>query len=372
MSPVRRRLVIVSPYYLPAPGGAARYYSALAAELLDKDPTLCVEIVTEAYPDQPAFQADLEGRLTIRRIFPYRAGNLGMSRWVVALYLLQQIQLLGLAVKPPGPGNAYLIHGYFHNRPGAAPLLAWLLRALRRRGGRLVADLRDPRLPRWAFRGLYPYDSILCCSQNVLDLISVDPRLDERAQLVPIPFEVERPSDEAVRAVLSRFGLAQGAYVYSPNGVQRDKNIDEILAMTEGLRRRGHRLALVVAGRRRDWGAVHEDAERRGVLRYLGLVSHHETLCLTAGSALVPVISPTVESISRAALESLAMGTPVLLPANVPEFRAGCASQVAVSLEVDELVSLAEGRLGVPNGPYDLSVHGFERTGAQTAKLLWG
>jgi glycosyltransferase involved in cell wall biosynthesis len=350
-------LSIIAPYYVPAPGGAARYYSALSASLLEHGIVQSVEIYTEAFPGMPRVETAQGGRLTIRRVFPYRAGNLGMSRGAALLYIYQNLLLSTLGLRIPARDRVVLVHGYFHNRPGLVSLVPLVYR--RRGGGSspIIVDLRDPKLPRWAFKTLYAYDAVICCSENIRDLISTDNRLARMSEVIPIPLEVRRPSDEEIDGVLAKYGLQRGSYVYSANGVQADKNIDEILGLVQGLRARGRDLTLVVAGRRRDWGSQHDSAQAQGELQYLGLVSHGESLALSSGSALVPIVSPTVEGMPRSALEALAVGVPVLLPKNVPEFRRCCAEQIVESVSVRDLVALAERVMAGSNGRYDFSKH---------------
>lgn len=363
-------LVIVSPFYQPAPGGAAQYYSSLAAQLL-KDRTVdTITIFTEAYPEFPKVERTLNSRLTIRRLFPHRAGDVDMSRWVIALYLFQQLQLLTLPFRISRSRTVVLVHGYFHNKPGLAPVMALLLRLLRGANSRLIVDLRDCLLPTWAFPTLYPYDAIICCSAAVRELVASDPRLASKAHGIPIPFELDRPSGKEVDEVLLRYGLDREAYVYSGNGVQQGKNVEEVLSMVESLRHRGRDVKLVIAGRRRDWTDRYEAAQDADVLQYVGAVGHRDSLCLAAGSALVPIITPTAEGMPRLALEALALGVPAMLPPNVLEFRNCCPDQIADSIAVDDLVVLAERLMGGVNTDYDLAVHGYERTAAQYATLF--
>ncbi len=349
-------VLILTPLALPAVGGAAIYTEVLARELVSRQSVNSVTVLTEAYPGQPAAQRLLEGKITIRRVFPYRAGRPDKKWTRYALYLWQNIQFLRLRdICRRLDISILFVHGSFHNNPNS---LGWVVKQLRKTEQiSVIADLRDPKLPARRTKQLLAYHKIVACSENIRARLQAYSQLYDKTTLIPIIIDVKRPSPAQINNCLVGHKLQGVRYVFFASGISREKGIDRLIEVVSILRQTDPTIVLAVAGKRRDWNVTHQNALASGWLRYLGTVPHHEVLCLAAGSLLDMNLS-RVDSMPRASLESLAVGARVLLPPGVPEFDARTPQTVA---QGEDPVAIARQARAVIDGhvvsSYDLSVH---------------
>lgn len=356
------RLALITPVYPPASGGGAYYSRQLALGLAERNRIEHIAIYTEAFPGQPRGSRFVSDHVTISRVFPFRAGRDDKPWHRYLLYVWQNLQFVALPLWLPSSTTVLLVHGSFHHHPNFMVLAMHLLRRLRKGHLGLMADMRDPCLPNARFHELYPYDRIICCSESVVRHLEVDPQLKKKLVLIPIILDVTRPNTDTIASALDRFGLADRPYLLSSNGISLKKRIDEAIDVTRRLRARGHNLALVVVGRRRDWQPRHQQAIDDGEMIYLGSVRNSDVLALAAGSELVINLS-RIEAPSRASLEAIAVGARTLLPPNVPEFERACPGYVASSSDPEVLADQVETILRQPlsTNIYDLSLHSPER-----------
>lgn len=327
---------ILTPGFAPAPGGAANYTRMLAVHLARDTRTRRVEVYTEQYPGEQKLFSGLDGKLVIHRLFGYRAGR-DVRDWRSYLdYARQNLSFLRMHDWLATDLDVLLIHSQLHYNP---TLLDAGLRRLRRARGaglRLVMDVRDPLMPVSKKSSTELYDDIICCSLNTLGHMNEKVGTSRPTHLVPVPLEEVHMEDDEIKTALEKYGLAGRQFLLATNGMQRSKGIDLCLAVTRILRRQMPGLALVVAGRRRDWAPEYEAALAEGVLIYLGMIPNRELMAIAAGSTLHINPSP-IEGLPRASLEALAVGAPVLLPPNVPEFEEYCPGLVARSADLDVL-----------------------------------
>jgi len=133
---------------------------------------------------------------------------------------------------------------------------------------------------------------------------------------VPIPFEAGTPpGDDEVAVALAEHGLRGVPYVLNPNGIFEAKRYPEMLDAVRALRRMpGHEdTVLLTIGRSRDWKARDQAAVADGVLQYIGIVPNRTALALAKGAKATLILS-LVEGMPRSALETLALGKPIVAP----------------------------------------------------------
>lgn len=354
------RVLVVTPLLPPAVGGGGVYTQMLVSGLVDRDLVDLASVLTEKYPGQPNIEILSNGSLKIYRLFPFRAGDVakGMSRHFK--YLLQNIQFLFLPVICRRLGVTHiLVHTSFHNNPNLMWLAVRLVHALMP-SVRLVADVRDPKLPVSRFAELYIYHKVICCSQNVMQYLAGDVKLVKKLVHIPIMVDVSKPTVEEVLSCKRRYGLEGVPYIFNGSGVYKDKGTDRIVETTIALRKMGKNICLVIAGKKRDWSPYYDNASAAGILKYIGAIPHKDVSCLSAG-AEADVNLSHVDSMPRASLEALMAGGKVLLPRGIPEFDCECPSNVVVSDDPREIaLQLAEMIGQVQPQGYDLSPHAPE------------
>lgn len=330
-------LLIITPVMPPAIGGGAIYTKLLAHGLLDYPEIGSIVIVTEKYPGCPEDEFAADGRIYIKRLFPFRCGNAikEKSRYLKYMYQNMQMFSIGSMLKKYHVTHV-MVHNYFHNNFSLMGLAARLLRT--KYHVSLILDVRDPRISPKRFGRLYIYDKVICCSENVFQHFMYDSKLKDKLVLIPIIIDLRAPSREEIEQCQIKYGLRETPYIFNASGIYHGKGTDITIDLIETIRRRGEDYVLVIAGKRRDWSAKHDDAVQQGILKYLGIIPRGEVLCLSAGASLHANLSHLkIDSMPRASLEAMALGARVLLPKGVPEFDADCPEYVAVSGDLDQL-----------------------------------
>ena len=332
------KIGILTQIFPPTPGGAAVYYDLLSRYLVGHPEIGAITVVTERRPPSSIDFAESH-EIVVKRVFPSWYNRRDSPFPSGLLYAWQNLQYLLLPQLLPRDLNILLVHAGLLRHPSSLASVMKMLRA-RNRDIRLVADVRDPVFNERHFPKLARFDALVCCSENIVELFRGDRRFDGRVHLVPVIFDASPISVRSRASALLRYGLKEGQFILFTNGLVKSKGIALALQMVEALWRRGWRLPLAVVGRAQDKGILSAGLEEKGILRYLGVVPHGEVMALAKGAALHVTVN-SVEAMPRGCLEAIAMGTPVLLPRNVPEFFAACQSCVAGSYEAEELADQA-------------------------------
>lgn len=386
-----RRLLIVSPLYLPASGGAAIYYEMLSRHLIESDQVDSVTIISEAMPGHPRRESDLDGRRTIIRALPHFSHR-GKRDAITAAALAGRQAIVSLlpAAAPFIPADVVVMHGAFHIHPnfiapsmklgqalsGLVPKLP--AKIARRLGGagdvpEFYADMRDALTPAKRLGALGEYDGITSCGANVSNhLRSVG--LEPQAQ-IPVPIErdvtLAAQNRSAVRdTCLADFDIP-GDYLLFANGVNTTKGIDLAVELRDEMARRGRPLTLVVAGRNRETVAAVDAGIAAGHIVVLGSLPQPDILRLGLGATAVINLSPS-EGVPRSTLEALDLGATTLLPAGVPEFEG--FSEIADLSSAAECADRLEALLDAESaeGLYPIERHDITNLTPQYAEMWFG
>jgi glycosyltransferase involved in cell wall biosynthesis len=347
----------------PAVGGGGVYTTLLAHELLDRQASEGILVVTEQYPNQPVDDFQRAGQLYIKRLFPFRCGE-SKKDWTSYLryaYQNMQFSLIGKLIQRYNI-KIVMVHNYFHNY---FSLMGIFIRYIKRTYQvKVICDMRDPRISKKNFSRLYIYDKIICCSENVFLHLQPDPQIKNKLVLIPIIVKLNKPTLQEIQDCRIKYDLESLNYIFNSSGVYNDKGIPAALAVVERLRSKDKNYILVIAGKKRDWSPDYQRAAEAGILRYLGTIPHHEVLALSAGASLyINLAKVGVDSMPRASLEAMMVGAKVLLPQGVPEFEAACQEYVAKSDNLEELTQQVLEILKEPkiNLKYDYDAHTPER-----------
>lgn len=351
-------LLIITPFLPPAVGGGGVYTELLVEGLLAKTETSKIVILTESYPGHPVEEVLHNGRLCVKRLFPYRAGVVNKERLRYLKYAYQNLQFfLAYFIAQHYKITHVLVHSSFHNNPS---LMSFAVKALKVKMPQvqLISDVRDPKLPPQKLHSLYIYNKIVCCSENVYEHLTQDHKLREKVILVPVIINTKFPSLDKVNDCKYKYGLLNKKYIINNSGISKEKGIDLLLEVVTKLRAMGEEITLVVSGKKRDWANQHQVAVQSGLLIYLGSIPHDDAVYLSAGSCLDVNLSK-VDSMPRASLEAVAAGAKVILPPGVPEFIRSCPESVATSNLSSEIALQAAKILHQSNYylNYDMSIH---------------
>lgn len=318
-APSGRRLVIVAPMYGGNGTGAATYYQILV-EHLGRQGWDTIVISERAEREDP------EGLVAL---FPRRSGTAKRKLRSYVVYARQNVRYLQLPglLRELAP-DAVLVHSSFYNFPGIFPQV--MKRAFRTLPDtRFIIDVRDQLLPRRRAVYVSAYDAVIACAANVqrhLDACGVAAGATSLIPVIQEPLDVE---EEGGREVRRRLDLGQGPFLFYAGLVKEEKRVDLLIdAFVEVVRPARPEMKLVLAGLRK--------ARTRSLKRklagedvvYLGNVPRDTVLALMSEAELCVNPAPK-EGLPRSSLEAIALGKPVLLPPNVPEFEEHCAEFVS-------------------------------------------
>jgi len=348
----------LSPVFTPAIGGGVEYLELLSRYLLAEGACDKFIIVTEAFPGAPKSELRSGGRLQILRKYPFRAGRDVKNFSSYLLYFWQNLKFIGLPFLLGRLSiDVLMVHGSFLNNPSS---LWFVLRLFRyfSPNMRIIADLRDPKLPLRKISSLKLFDVIISCSENITNRLSGDPDVFLKVREIPIIVEVSPPSRNDLDIIKKRYSVGTCLYVFNGSGLKKEKGVDRLIDLVAKIRQKGYNINLVIVGKRRYWGKRLEQATQEGWFHYLGQIDHYESMALAAGSWLDVNLSG-VDSMPRHSLEALLSGAKVLLPEGVPEFEKECPDCIAFEKSIEDLANKA---IRIANGElcscrYDVKRH---------------
>ncbi|MGK7933078.1 MAG: glycosyltransferase family 4 protein [Microcystaceae cyanobacterium] len=318
MKPTPPNLLILSLAYPPATGGCASYVQVLGNGLAEQKFFNQIVVLVEKYPNFPSHESFYQGKLKIIRLFPFHSELSRRNFWKYLKYFYQNLQFLCLPfLIKKYKIDLMMVHTHYYYSPS---LLPFIIRVTQKfLSLKLIADVRDPKLPDNKFFLLHHYDKIICSAQNVFNYLATDSILKQKLTMIPIPLEISVPSEVETNNILDDFDLTEKSYLFSAGGILAEKNLDFTLDVIQSLQKMGCKFPLVIAGKNKDWNQKCCLATEEGWLKYIGVISHKAVLQLAQKSALVINLS-TIESPSRYILEAIAVGAKVLFPSNIPEF----------------------------------------------------
>ncbi len=325
---MNKTLLIVTPIFPPAPGGASTYYNLLARGLIGSNKIIqCVVILTERMPGLSRREILMGGRLVVLRLFPHRAGGKREPWMQYVKYALQNVQyfFLGKILKKYKV-DFVLMHTGFYNFPN----LMWLAVFLNKKKDhcKWVADMRDWLLPPHRLKQLDPYDAIIACSENIIGHLEHRIQLLRRCNLIPVIADPAIfPDAKKSKGILEKYGLKGKKYLAFIGLIKKQKGLDLLYESFLELTRSQPDLYLVLVGSLKEGVEYLHKLTKHPNIYYLGPLPHGATLTIVANATLCVNLSPA-EGMPRSSLEALALGVQVALPPNIPEFMKHCPEYV--------------------------------------------
>lgn len=323
-------LLIITPIYFGAAGGAAVYYQTLSKLLKDKK-NLRVVVVSERvagkqYNDYYSLFPSWAGRdrNIIRDIFYYFLQNITYF-WLVWIMFKERPRIV-------------LIHSSFLNHPGIFGLVFRLLKTVFQ-SAYFVADVRDRLLPQEKVRLLNKFDKIVCCSNNVHEYLLSEGADSNKLYLIPVIQEKINIHEvnKKFNSLSKIYKLEGRKYIIYAGAVKEDKAVDVLLeAYNSIVRAKFPNITFVLVGLNKFSNKKNNNLLKMKGVSYLGNLPREHSLVLMSGAELCVNISPN-EGLPRVSLEALALNRPVLLPPNVPEFAKSCSSHVISEITVLEV-----------------------------------
>jgi glycosyltransferase involved in cell wall biosynthesis len=350
-------VLLLSPILPPAPGGAAQYVNLLARGLIRHEITRRVVVVSEQHPQRASVEFVCGDRIVFQRIYPYRAGRSQKDLRSYLSYLVQNFQLLMLPeLVREQKIDAVIVHASFHLHVSTTALAIWRLRRLGGPGLRIIADVRDPKLPVSKLRELCAYDAVICCCERVAHHVAQERELAPKIRLIPIPFVPRRPTPQEVQASLAAYGLEAERFFFFPHGISIEKGIEQAITALQLLGDARAGMPLIVAGKARDTSPLIRSAIAQGIVRYLGTLTNEEVIALSKASRMVLNVSP-IEALPRSGLEAIGAGARILLPWGIPELERLCPDYVLPALDAATIARRILEVLPLPPPDYPVEDH---------------
>ncbi|MGC9350200.1 MAG: glycosyltransferase family 4 protein [Anaerolineae bacterium] len=342
-------ILVITPLYPPAVGGAATYFGDVMPRLAALDEIDRLTVLTERLPRQPS--ETVVGDLRLLRWLPRRVSGT-RRRWIghAATYLLTQLWMATQLPALVKREDADLIH--FHTRYRGRLFFD----ALKRVEVPVIADLRDKMTDPAPLAKVA--DRLLCCGEGVQRFAVDEGFPAERTALIPIPFtSPDVPLQARSMPVRRRYGIGEVPFLLFLGDITYNKGAYDLLDAYRSWRTRHPQVDLIYAGANREGGRFREHIDRTPGVRYLGRVPHQDAFGLIRAAEIV-VLPSRSEGLPRVILEALALGTKVICPPGIPEFERHLPEFVLPDVTPNSIVMTLDkvwNSQGVPS--YPLSDH---------------
>ncbi|MEJ5309058.1 MAG: glycosyltransferase family 4 protein [Anaerolineae bacterium] len=354
-------LLIITPLYPPALGGAATYFKQLAPCLVEHDEITQLTVLTERMPGQPQVQGD--GKLRLLRRLPNRISS-GQKSFVLhsATYILTQ---LWFAINLRALVRNYAVDiVHFHTRYRGR----WFYHALRALPVPVVADLRDKLSDPAQLAEVA--DCVLCCGDGVYAFALAGGCPPAQAALIPNLFmPPPLPAPEAVTLCKRRYKLEDHPYLLFIGDITYNKGVYDLLEAYRGWQKHHPDTRLVLAGVNQEGTRFLNQVQQTPGASYLGRISHADVLCLMRGAEMV-VLPSRSEGLPTVILEAIAMETKVICPPGIPEFERHLPNFVLPEVSTPAILEMFNKVWTYPYRPtYPFAEHHIHRVGEALIRL---
>ena len=306
------RILLLTPLYPPAIGGAATYFADIVP-LLEKHPAISqLVLLTEKMPGEP--EQFNTGKLTVLRLLPTRISVERPYPMHALTYLQTQLWFRQNLARLVQQFRLDLVH--FHTRYRGQ----FFYSNLTRLPVPVLADLRDKMSDPAALA--YCSQHLLCCAQGVANFAAAGGYPTNRTNLIPIPFVAPPPPTEAaVQTARQQFGLGERPFLLYIGDMTVNKGVYDLLEAFARWQQTQPGVDLVLAGMNREGRQFLDRVKQVSQTHFLGHIPHTQALTMMQAAEMVLLPSRS-EGLPRTILEAVALGKKVLCPPNIPEFDA--------------------------------------------------
>lgn len=354
-------LVMITPLYPPARGGAATYFKQLVPCLMEHDEIMQLTVLTERMPGQPHVQVD--GKLQLLRWLPNRISS-GQKPFVLhsATYILTQ---LWFALRLRALVRRYAIDiVHFHTRYRGR----WFYNALQALPIPVVADLRDKLSDPAQLAEVA--DCVLCCGAGVYAFAMAGGCPPAKAALIPNLFmPPPLPDPEAVTLCKRQYHLGDQSYLLFIGDITYNKGVYDLLAAYQHWNKQHPDTPLVLAGVNQEGTRFLTQVQQTPGVSYLGHVPHNDVLALMRGAEVV-ILPSRSEGLPTVILEAVAMETKVICPPGIPEFERHLPEFVLPEVSAVAILETLNKVWDCPHRPtYPFADHHTARIGQELIKM---
>lgn len=304
------RILLLTPLYPPAVGGAATYFSHIVPQMVNHPAIEHLVLLTEKMPGEPEVMT--VGKLTVLRQLPQRVSVKRPFLFHTLTYLQTQLWFSKNLSKLVKANQIDLVH--FHTRFRGR----LFYQALTRLPVPVLADLRD--------KMSNPADlaqcsqHLLCCALGVAQFATAANYPASQMSYVPVTFEPPpHQPPETIAQTRLKFGLAERPYLLYLGDMTPNKGIYELLQAFGRWQQLVPDVDLVLVGINREGSSFTRHIAPMPGVHFLGHLLHREALALMQASEMMLLPSRS-EGLPTVILEAIGLGKKVLCPPNIPEF----------------------------------------------------
>ncbi len=350
------RILLLTPLYPPAIGGAAAYFANIMP-LLEADPAIeQIILLTEQMQGEPCEHTT--NKLTVLRLLPTRVSRERPYLIHALTYIQTQRWFQHKLAQLVKQYQIDLVH--FHTRYQGK--LAY--RALAKLPIPVLADLRDKMSDPAGLAKCSQH--LLCCAQGIVNFAAQGGYPINHTTYIPIPFvePIPRPKT-AMQAVCTHFGLGERPFLFYAGDMTVNKGIFNLLDAFEHWQETHQGINLVLAGMNRAGRPFINRIKNLPQTFFLDHVPYAQAVSLMQASEMVLLPSRS-EGLPRTILEAVSLGKKVLCPPNVPEFETYLPDFVLPEITPDAIETTLNAIWNSPNLPnYPLDNHRVEMIVAQ-------
>ena len=316
------RVLIITPIYPPAVGGAANYSFGLKQYLDSKsiEAYIFTEKMSECPHDDKIF-----------RLIPQRYSRKRGLLLDIFLYVIQNIvylSIFNLVIK--GKVDTILLHSSFLYFPNILHLIIKLIKIYKKEIN-IIVDIRDNKFHRQLSKIDKISDKIITCSLAALkDIKNHD--INDKVYYLPVPLDIKN-----ILEIKSKYKQGSKKIVFWSGIIGGAKNFFDTY---EALRKSKYQNHEIIVS-----GYVKKNSERRFFhlletdknLTYVGPISHHENLKLLSRSDLMVFISKS-EGVPRICLEASYLAKKNIFPNEIEELKKICPEAVFSGSTVSDLI----------------------------------
>jgi glycosyltransferase involved in cell wall biosynthesis len=305
------RISIFSPIFGVSTGGAASYYN-LFCSFLDAESTVSeIYVFSENETENKDYCSHKFTKVRFVNSFPKRASSVKVGIRYIFLLFLQNLNFVKLLCsKKLKNSDVIVVHSSFLNLPN---LLIFPILLHRKK---VVLDVRDTQLPWWLKFQLGVIENVIGCSEGIGDHLNVDHQnFNYLKARVPLNLSALRRLGRGPK--LSASGSHGVFHIAVVGLVKAGKGVQRILEAFECLPKDQFCLHVVGVVKEQVLVTRHRTA---GNIHFHGGLPHEDTISLIAKSDLL-VSGSKSEGMPRSLLEAICVGTPILPPECVSEFR---------------------------------------------------
>lgn len=326
-------ILIITPLYPPAVGGAATYFGDIVPALAQRPQIGGLVILTERMPGYQKHQQ--EENVLILRSLPNRL-SLKHHPWLIhaATYLLTQLWFTLFLPTLARRHHIDLIH--FHTRYGGR----LFHRALKRTNLPVLADLRD-KLTDPKELGAVAH-RIICCGEGIRQFCLDSGLPAAKVDMIPNSFNPPHaPTDFELSDAREKYDLPDTPFILYLGDITVNKGVLELLEAFSEWHPHHPEAKLLMAGVNREGKRFLQKLNATSGARFLGQLPHRDAVCLMEAAEIV-ILPSRSEGLPTVILEAISMGTKVVCPPDIPEFDQHLNSSVLTEVSAAEIVRLLE------------------------------